>query len=64
MSELKDNLPSAAEIIHQFLPTSPYVGHLGIQLVNIQPGTATLLLPFKDELITINTVVHGGLSLH
>ena len=60
MSELKDNLSTAAETIRQFLPTSPYVGHLGIQLVSMEPGMATLLLPFKDELITIGTVVHGG----
>ncbi|HEY4382942.1 MAG TPA: PaaI family thioesterase [Ktedonobacteraceae bacterium] len=60
MSELKEGPRSAAEIIRQFLPNSPYVGHLGIQLIDMQPGTATLLLPFKDELVTIGTVVHGG----
>ena len=52
--------PSGADFIRQFLPTSPYVGHLGMQLTDIQPGTATLTLPFTDELVTIGTVVHGG----
>jgi len=51
---------SGADFIRQFLPTSPYVGHLGMQLTDIQPGLATLTLPFKDELVTIGTVVHGG----
>jgi uncharacterized protein (TIGR00369 family) len=49
-----------AEIIRQFLPTSPYVGHLGIQLTEMQPDMATLTLPFTDALITIGKTVHGG----
>ncbi len=49
-----------AEIIRQFLPTSPYVGHLGIQLTDMQPDVATLTLPFADSLITIGTTIHGG----
>jgi uncharacterized protein (TIGR00369 family) len=59
------NLPtegshSGADIFRQFLSTSPYVGHLGIQLTTLQPGMATLTLPFTDELVTIGTIVHGG----
>jgi uncharacterized protein (TIGR00369 family) len=49
-----------AEIIRQFLPTSPYVGHLGIQLVDMQPDIAMLRLPFANSLITIGTTMHGG----
>lgn len=49
-----------AEIIRQFLPASPFVGHLGIQLVEMQPDVATLRLPFTDSLITIGTTIHGG----
>ena len=49
-----------AEIIRQFLPTSPYVSHLGLQLIDMQPDAATLRLPFADSLITIGTTVHGG----
>lgn len=51
---------SGAEIMRQFLPTSPFVGHLGIRLTEIQPGVATLSMPFTDSLITIGTTVHGG----
>lgn len=51
---------SGADIMRQFLPTSPYVGHLGMQLVDIQPGVATLGLPFTYDLVTIGTTVHGG----
>jgi uncharacterized protein (TIGR00369 family) len=31
-----------------------------MQLTDLQPGVATLTLPFTKELITIGTVVHGG----
>jgi uncharacterized protein (TIGR00369 family) len=49
-----------ADIIRQFLPTSPYVGHLGIQLIDMRPDMATLRLPFANSLITIGTTIHGG----
>jgi len=49
-----------AEIIRQFLPTSPYVGHLGIQLIDMQPDMAMLRLPFANSLITNGTTIHGG----
>ena len=49
-----------AEIIRQFLPTSPYAGYLGIQLIDMQPDMATLKLPFTNSLITIGTTMHGG----
>src|SRR5689334_2122581 len=49
-----------AEIIRQFLPSSPYVGHLGIQLTAMQPDLAVLILPFTPALVTIGTTVHGG----
>jgi uncharacterized protein (TIGR00369 family) len=49
-----------SDIIRQFLPISPYVGHLGIQLTDMRPDEATLRLPFSDSLITIGTTVHGG----
>ena len=60
MSMPDNTSQTRADIIRQFLPTSPYVGHLGIQLTNMQPDVATLTLPFADSLITIGTTMHGG----
>ena len=61
MMSTSGNRPQTrAEIIRQFLPTSPFVGHLGIQLTDMQPDVATLTLPFVDSLITIGTTIHGG----
>jgi uncharacterized protein (TIGR00369 family) len=47
-------------LMRQFLPSSPYVSHLGIELVEVEPGRAVLSMPFTQSLVTIGTVVHGG----
>ncbi len=57
---ITDGAPSGAEIMRQFLASSPYVGHLGMRLTDIQPGQATLTMPFTESLVTIGTIVHGG----
>lgn len=48
------------DLMRQFIPQSPYVGLLGMQIEELGDGTATLSLPFKDEVITIGSTVHGG----
>ena len=60
MSDTTEQPISGADFIRQFYPNSPYVAHLGMQLTGIQPGIATLTLPFTDALVTIGTIVHGG----
>jgi uncharacterized protein (TIGR00369 family) len=60
MSMPIEGSPSGADFIRQFLPASPFVAHLGIQLTALQPGVATLTLPFTNALVTIGTIVHGG----
>ncbi|QBD83651.1 PaaI family thioesterase [Ktedonosporobacter rubrisoli] len=47
-------------MIRQFLPLSPYVTYLGIQLTTMERDLATLTLPFREPMVTIGTVVHGG----
>ena len=49
-----------AELIAEFLKHSPFVGHLGIELREIEDDRAVLALPFHDEVVTIGDVVHGG----
>ena len=60
MSTPTEHPSSGADFIRHFFPTSPYVAHLGMQLTDLQPGMATLSLPFSEALVTIGTVVHGG----
>lgn len=55
-----DQQPDGATIMREFVPASPLVGHLGMELVDVDDGTAELRLPFRDELTTIGRVVHGG----
>lgn len=55
-----DQPRSGTEVIREFLPHSPFVGHVGIELVDTGDGRAELALPFRDEVVTIGRVVHGG----
>lgn len=55
-----DKSQSGADLMRQFLPTSPYVAHLGMRLEEIQPGRAVLSLPFSEHVVTIGSTVHGG----
>ena len=48
------------EAITAFIPNSPLVGHLGLELVDIELDRARLRLPFRPELATMGDVVHGG----
>jgi acyl-coenzyme A thioesterase PaaI-like protein len=52
--------PSGAEIITQFLKHSPFVAHLGMRLDRIERDRAELSMPFRQELVTVGEVVHGG----
>ncbi|HEY7256824.1 MAG TPA: PaaI family thioesterase [Solirubrobacterales bacterium] len=49
-----------AELIAEFLRHSPFIGHLGIELREIEDDRVVLALPFRDEVVTIGDVVHGG----
>ena len=52
--------PTRREVIAGFIPSSPLVGHLGIEVVSLEPDAARLRLPFRPELATMGDVVHGG----
>ena len=49
-----------SELIQAFIPHSPLVGLLGIELAEIELDRAVLRLPFRPELATMGDVVHGG----
>lgn len=51
---------NGADLMREFLPHSPLVDHLGIRLVTLGEGEATLRLPFRTELATVGRIVHGG----
>ena len=49
-----------SDLLPQFLPSSPFVGLLGISLVALEPDRAELRMPFRADLVTVGDVVHGG----
>jgi uncharacterized protein (TIGR00369 family) len=51
---------SRADLVRAFIPSSPFVGHLGIRLVELGEDRAELVLPFRPDVVTIGDVVHGG----
>lgn len=54
------NPKTGSDAMTMFLPHSPFVQHLGIELIDISEGHARLRMPFKDDLITVGDMVHGG----
>lgn len=55
MSEERD-IKKAFEVVK----TTPYLVHLGIELVEIEHGKAVMRLPMKDELRQPYGLLHGG----
>jgi uncharacterized protein (TIGR00369 family) len=53
-------MASRLEIMREFVPSSPLVRHLGIELRSLEPDRAELALPFDARLATLADVVHGG----
>ena len=53
-------MPSRLEIMREFVPQSPLVRHLGIELRSLEPDRAELALPFDERLAALADVVHGG----
>lgn len=51
---------TGSEAMTMFLPSSPFVRHMGIELVEISEGSARLRMPFKADLVTVGEMVHGG----
>jgi uncharacterized protein (TIGR00369 family) len=49
-----------AELIAEFLIHSPFVSHLGMELREIEDDRALLALPFREEVVTVGDVIHGG----
>jgi uncharacterized protein (TIGR00369 family) len=49
-----------SDIIRAFIPESPLVQHLGIELTELWPDTAELRLPWSPQLATMGDTVHGG----
>jgi len=49
-----------SELMEMFLPQSPFVQVLGVELDEIRDGWCRLRLPFRPELTTVGEMVHGA----
>jgi uncharacterized protein (TIGR00369 family) len=52
--------PEAETLIEQLIANSPFAAHLGMRVQSLEPDVARIAMPFKDELVTIGDIVHGG----
>ena len=50
----------AAEIVCDLIVTSPYGRLLGATLEHLEADFVRVRLPFRDEIVTIGDMVHGG----
>ena len=48
------------QIAFDVVEVTPYLKHLGIELVEIKVGTAVMRMPMKDELRQPYGLLHGG----
>ena len=52
--------PTGAELGQAWFEHSPFIGALGMRLLDMDPGHARVELPFHPELATAGDIVHGG----
>ncbi len=48
------------QLVEQFIGTSPFPALVGLRLDQIEEDHVVMSLPFRQDLITMGTVVHGG----
>jgi uncharacterized protein (TIGR00369 family) len=48
------------QLVEAFIPHSPHAAALGISIESIEDDHAVLTMPFKEELVTMGDVIHGG----
>lgn len=48
------------QLIFEVVKTTPYLRHLGIELVEIEAGKAVMKMPMREELRQPYGVLHGG----
>ena len=53
-------MPTRRDVVAQFIPSSPLVGRLGIEVAALGDDEAELVLPFDPQNATVGDVVHGG----
>src|SRR5881296_3202225 len=51
---------ATADLVEGMIARSPFATHLGMRLVDLEPDLSTVAMPFKESLVTVGDIVHGG----
>lgn len=51
---------TGAQLVRRFLETSPFGLLVGLRLDAIEHDRATVVLSYRDQLVTVGDTVHGG----
>jgi uncharacterized protein (TIGR00369 family) len=57
---VSENAQTRMALVKAFIPHSPHAQALGIAIEKLTKDRAVLVMPFKEELVTMGDVVHGG----
>ncbi len=57
-----DEKPLADRVLHQMLDHDPFSQWLGITCLHVGPGTCTLSLSVRPEMLNGFSIVHGGIA--
>jgi uncharacterized protein (TIGR00369 family) len=50
----------ASALARAWFDSSPFIGELGLKLVEMEPDRVTVEMPFEPKLATAGELVHGG----
>ena len=57
---MDDQGPDATQLGRAWFEHSPFIGELGLRLVEMEPDRVVVEMPFEDKLATAGKLIHGG----
>ena len=57
---MANHATSGSERITKWFRESPFARHLGYRIDDLTPDRAVVVLPFRNQLTTLDDIVHGG----
>jgi uncharacterized protein (TIGR00369 family) len=57
---MADPSPDASELAKAWFEHSPFIGEIGLRLVEMEPDRVVVEMPFDAKLATAGELIHGG----
>jgi uncharacterized protein (TIGR00369 family) len=57
---MADPGPDASQLARAWFEHSPFIGELGLRLVEMEPDRVVVEMPFEGKLATAGELIHGG----